>query len=301
MRAWTVSWVRLATVIALAASGAAACSEDTDDDRVGLAGDDLAPPPAVRVHYGDESIVLRPSTWCYRSTCVDGPPPPNPREVGSPEQIVVEYPLDRWRFSASFRPTGEPCPRSFPARLEETAPGRFVLNPVGYADDYDVHLFGQGPEGDASTTFRWTTTSDGPLPTPSAYVGIIAASEGQISSYGVEMQVMNVGVALDHVHARITVTAADGDSLTFSPRPDDECRADGQLFWDGPAAKGKQTARLGPAPFTYDVDLTLDGRTYEAVATWPDDLIPNYKPYVRLHFSPALPALNLAPGNRGDR
>ena len=287
-----MSWLRAMTVIALAASGAVACIEGTDQDRVDRAGDDLVPPPAVRVHYGDESTALQPWIWCYLSACADGAPPPNPLEVGSPEQIFVEYPLDHWRFTANFQPAGEPCPRTFPARLEETKPGRFVLTPAGYADEYDVHLFGQGPEGDASTTFRWTTTFDGPLPTPSANVSIIAAGAAQSDSYGVEMQVQDLGVAPDQVHARITVTAADGDSLTFSPRPDDQCRADGELYWDGPAAKGKQATRLGPAPFTYDIDLTLDGQTYNAVATWPDDLIPHDKPYVRLHFSPALPALN---------
>jgi hypothetical protein len=276
------------------------------------------------VHDGDESIALRPWTWCYRSTCVDGAPPQNPREVGSPKQIVVEYPLDRWRFTASFEPTGEPCPRNFPEQLEETEPGRFVLDPAGYADEaasercartfsagldeiepgrflltpagyadeYDVTLTGRGPGGDAFASFRWTTPYDGPLPSPSAQLGIVTRIDGTVDSYGVEMWVEQLSSPLDEVDATITVTAADGESMTFAPRLTDGCRADGDLFWEGPKARGKQAAKLGPAPLTYDVRVVLDGRTYHGSAMWPDDVFDSFHGYVALDFSPALPALD---------
>lgn len=83
-------------------------------------------------------------------------------------------PVEGWRLSADFEAAGERCPRIFSARLDEFEPGRFLLTPAGFADEY----------------------------------------------------------------------------------------------------------------------VTLVGRTYEAVASWPDDVIPSDKPYVRLHFSPALPALD---------
>ncbi|HKE71663.1 MAG TPA: hypothetical protein VKB55_20570 [Nocardioidaceae bacterium] len=300
MRARTLAWARAATVIALAAPGAVACGTTSIETESGperrveptprVHGIEL--PPDMRVHYGDQSIDLRPWTFCYLSTCADGAPPRKLPDVGSPEQVVVEFPLEGWRLRADFEATGKPCPRSFPTGLEEIEPGRFLLMPAGYAGEYDVTLTARGPDGDAFTSFHWTTPSDGPLPTPSAWVGIIADNDGAVTSYGVEMQVRQLAVGPEDADASITVTAADGDSLTFSPRLTDDCSGDGELYWDGPDAKGKEAARLGPAPFTYDVALTLDGQTYDASATWPDDVIGGFAPAARLDFSPALPALN---------
>ena len=52
-------------------------------------------------------------------------------------------------------------------------------------------------------------------------------------------------------------------------------------------------AALGPAPFTYDVTLTLDGVRHRANATWPDDHVAdpfNDDPApVPLDFDPPLP------------
>lgn len=261
-------------------------------DPTGPSGEeDFDGPPDVRVRYGDEFVDLRAWTFCYGNVCADGIPPPNPPDVGGPEQVVVEYPIEGWTFRASFRAAGQTCTRTFPTKLEEIERGRFVLRPAGYAGEYDVTLSGRGPGGDAFVTFRWTTPTDGPLPSPSAYVGIIADQDGQPGSYGVEMDVSQLGITPDRVEATITVTAANGNSRTFSPNLTRECRDDGSLWWDGPHAKGKQAADLGPAPFSYDVELTLDGRNYEAHAIWPDDVIRGFAPYVRLDFSPALPAL----------
>lgn len=253
--------------------------------------DDIRLPPPVRVSYGDESVDLKAWTSCYGSMCMDGIPPRDPPDVGNPPRVVVEFPLENWTFKALFDTAGPQCARPFPAKLDEIEPGRFVLDPAGYAGEYDVTLSGRGPDGDVAVTFRWTTPSDGPLPTPSSYVGIIADRDGQPSSYGVEMSVSHLAAEPDHVDATITVTASDGDSLTFSPRLHRGCRTDGSLWWDGPTAKGKQAADLGPPPFTYDVELDLDGRTHRARAVWPEDVIRRLAPYVRLDFVPSLPAL----------
>ena len=300
MRGRTASWVRVATVIALAAPGAIACGAGTTEFETGPErrveprprANGLDRPPDMRLHYGDQSVDLRPWTYCYVSACVDGAPPRNPPDVGSPEQVVVEFPLEGWRLRADFEASGERCARTFSSPLEEIEPGRFLLTPAGYAGEYDVTLSGRGPGSDAFTSFHWTTPSDGPLPTPSAYVGIIADNDGAVTSYGVEMQVDQLATAPKQVDAIITVTSADGDALTFSPRLTDDCRADGQLYWDGPDAQGEAAANLGPAPFTYDVALTLDGRRYDGTATWPDDVIRGLAPYARLDFSPSLPALD---------
>ncbi|MGH3452906.1 MAG: hypothetical protein ACRDP2_00725 [Nocardioidaceae bacterium] len=245
----------------------------------------------MRLHYGVESLGLRPWTYCYGAGCADGVPPSNPPDVGSPEQIVVEFPLAGWSLQVHFEAVGKRCPRTYSVRLDEIESGRFLLTPAGYADEYDVTLSGRGPGGDAYTTFRWTTTSDGPLPTPSAQLGIVTDKDGKIGSYGVEMWVEGLAGTPEEVDAAITVTAADGDSLTFSPRLAGGCQAAGDLGWDAPRATAREAVRLGPAPFTYDVRLMLDGRTYDASATWPDDVFDSFHGYVRLNFSPALPEL----------
>jgi hypothetical protein len=48
----------------------------------------------------------------------------------------------------------------------------------------------------------------------------------------------------------------------------------------------------GDGPFTYEVELLLDGARYIAAATWPADEIVGNEPSVALRFTPDLPALS---------
>ena len=64
------------------------------------------------------------------------------------------------------------------------------------------------------------------------------------------------------------------------------------MYWDGPDEQGLAAAALGDGPFTYKVDLLLDGDRYVATATWPADEIVGNEPSVALHFNPNLPALS---------
>lgn len=114
MKPGRVSCARAAAVLALAASAAVACGEQTDTsadptEPVGRATpvNDTDAPPDMRLRYGDESLDLQPWTYCYVSACADGVPPPDPPDVGSPEQIVVEFPLEGWRLRAGFEAVGE--------------------------------------------------------------------------------------------------------------------------------------------------------------------------------------------------
>jgi predicted small lipoprotein YifL len=247
MRALTGHGVQEAVVLLLAIVSLAGCGESTPDarpadvpadksDRNGSDGppntgpQDFAEPPNFRVRYGDDFVDLRPWTYCYANTCADGFPPTNPPDVGSPEQVIIEFPLAGWSVRADFDVVGKSCGRTFPAKTEEVAPGRFVLRPAGYAGEYDVTLSGRGPGGDAYTTFRWTTPTDGPLPTPSSYASIIAGHDGAIGSYGIELSVSQLAETPERADATITVTAADGDALTIAPRLEHSaCRTDGSL------------------------------------------------------------------------
>jgi hypothetical protein len=64
------------------------------------------------------------------------------------------------------------------------------------------------------------------------------------------------------------------------------------VYWDGPDDQGTDATQLGEAPFTYRVEVTLDGERYVAEAVWPDDEISGNGPSVRLNFTPDLPRLS---------
>ena len=249
-------------------------------------------PPPVTIHFDGQSAELEPWTYCYGNGCADGAPPENPVDVGSPEQVLLEYPLKNWRFTAIFERAGEGCGRTQSARLEETSDGDFIVEPLGFAETYDVTLFGRG-DGDLFVTFRWTTPFDGPLPKPRAHIAVVSDDDEEIISYGVELSILNMAETPDDARATITVTSSEGRSMTFdATKRRLRCLPEGSLWWDGPTKKGHQAAKLGSAPFEYEVELWLDEKRYKARATWPEDEIRWLAPYTRLRFRPKLPALH---------
>lgn len=253
---------------------------------------DLDSPPPVTVRFFDRSIDLLVWTYCYGSVCADGSPPSEPPDVGDPEQVVVEFPLPGWSFTASFRPTGDECGREQAMPLDPTGDGAFLLRPAGRADTYDVTLFGRG-DGDLFVTFRWTTPTDGPLPAPEARLAVLADHDGRVDSYGVELQVTNLARTPREASATITVRADTGEAVSFyASRAKGTCLPEGTIYWDGPDQQGLAAASLGDGPFTYEVELVLDGERYLAFANWPADEILGNEPSVALDFTPDLPALS---------
>lgn len=257
-----------------------------------LAPGGLEPPPPVTVRSDDRTLELHAWTYCYGTGCADGSPPADPSDIGDAEEVIVEFPLPGWSFMATFTAAGERCARDQNVRLEPLDEGRFVLRPAGSADTYDVTLFGRG-DGDLFTTFRWKTPTNGPLPKPSARLALLADHDGRVDSYGIELAITNLAETPERSSATITVEAGGGESLTFeAKRSKMRCLPEGSLYWDGPDDKGLEAAALGDPPFTYIVELVLDGERYVARATWPKDVIRGNEPSVRLHFTPDLPALS---------
>lgn len=253
---------------------------------------DLEAPPPVTVRGLDREVALDAWTYCYGSVCADGAPPTDPPDVGDPEDVVVEFPLPGWSFTASFRSAGDKCGRVQEVPLAAAGDGRFVLRPAGYAAAYDVTLFGRG-DGDLFVTFRWTTPIDGPLPTPQARLAVLSDSDGTVDSYGVELELTNLAHTPKVASARITVRAATGRAVTFdATRARSRCWPEGTVYWDGPDEEGLAAAALGEGPFTYEVELVLDGERFVATASWPDDEIAGNEPSVALHFTPGLPGLS---------
>jgi hypothetical protein len=225
-------------------------------DRPDLSSDwtlgDLDRPPPVTVHAAGRSIELQPWSYCFGNVCADGFPPDPPPDVGSPEELLVEFPFSGWSFTASFRPAGSECGRVQQVPLEATDGGRFVLEPAGHPGTYDVDLFGAG-DGDVIVTFRWRTPRGGPLPRPEARLAVLADHDRGVDSYGVELEVTNLAADPKQASATITVRARSGGHVRRHPQP---ChvppRRDGVLGRSRCTGVGRLQARRG--------DVRLRGR-----------------------------------------
>lgn len=251
---------------------------------------ELEAPPPVLISYDGGSSRLEPWTFCFANGCADGAPPEHPHDVGRAAEVRVSYPLDGWRFAVEFRPAGERCGRSQYAELEPDDDGTTTVRPLGYAGTYDVTLSGRG-DGDLFTTFRWTTTEDGPLPVPSGRAAVLADHDGELDSYGVEVALSDLAGSPRRAEAAVKVTAEDGSSVTIRPRRLRGCQPEGTVFWSAPDDEGRTAAALPGETFTYRVAVSLDGSRHVGTATWPDDLIKGNEPSLDLEFSPPLPAL----------
>lgn len=267
--------VRVALPICLFAVALTSCG----DVRAVLPGSgDIEPPPPVTVHYGAESVALNAYAYCFGNGCSDGVPPTTPPDVGSPAKVRIDFPLDDWSFEATFTAVDKECGRAQTIAVKPSDDDSLILTPVGHASTYDVTLFGRG-DGDLITVFRWSTPADGPLSDPEAQLAVLANHDGEVDSYGVELEVSNLASTPEHTTATITVTAANNRSLTFEATPSTQgCLPEGTVAWDGPDSEGLAAAQLGPRPVTYRVVLTLDDARHVATALWPRDEIRGTNP-----------------------
>lgn len=252
--------------------------------------------PAVIVRAGTMELSLEPWSACWGNGCYDGAPPEDLSDVGSPDEILVEFPAPDWEFIATIQPVGNECGRRQSEPLEPVNDTVHRLVPIGLASDYTVTLFGRGPGGSVFVSFRWSTPTDGVLPVPAATASILADHDGQLDSYGVELPIWNLAETPDAVTGQVTVTSADGGSHTFPlTRQDFDC-SEGSIYLTAPIEEGLTAAAAGSPPFTYEVTLELDGRTYTGTGVWPDDVDPECDPCVPLTFTPPLPALGATSG-----
>jgi hypothetical protein len=269
-------------------------SEPSDRPEPGLPevvpwdGEGWAPP--LTLDLDGTRVPLKPWTACYATGCYDGMPPEELHDVGTREEVPFSFPDSGWSFEATFRAVGPGCSRAITVPVQKTGDRTFAVHPAGPAGTWDVDVFGRG-EGDVITTFRWTTSARGEMPEPDGYLGVVADHDGRPDSYGVELSLNDLATHPREAVAVVTVTAANGESLTLEPmRPEGTCYHEGHVFFRGSEAQGDRAAALGPAPFRYDVGLTLDGVQHAATAVWPRDQIKGLAPYASLTFDPPLPA-----------
>jgi hypothetical protein len=246
-------------------------------------------PPPVTLYLGDRTVDLVPSSYCWGLACVDGFDTGPQADVGERDLLEFTYPGpdDGDGFKAFFREEGNDCARTFPSAALQTGPDSYAVRPAGPPGDYTVGL--TGPLG--TTYVNWQTTEAGPMPDPKARVGVVADDDSELTSYGVTLSVENIAAPSTHPEATITATAANGRSLEIGPLRSPGCVTTGTYYFsDKGRASGLEASGLGPAPFTYRVDLVLDGITYVGTATWPDDEVDRFHGYSKLTFDPPLPA-----------
>ena len=214
--------------------------------------------------------------------------------AGSPESVDFWFGRPGWRFDASFVELGVQCPRSFTVPVEATGDRTFRIDPAGPPGHYRVGLFGRGPEGSVYTNFAWDTPTAGPTDPPRATIALVTDAGDDLTSYGLEISVQDLAEQPESASVEVTATAANGRSMNLTaPWEDqgDRCNSRGSLFFQDDDPSG--VADLGPAPFTYEVVLTLDGEEYVGTAVWPRDETRNEAPNTVLTFDPPLPAYTI--------
>jgi hypothetical protein len=266
----------------------AACGQDDRESATdrGARTEDPTPtavpdqPPPIVLDVAGRTLETRAGSSCWMANgagrCADAviaDPGTLPR-VEDATTVGFSFPVAGWAFEATFTPVAaDKCTRSYTVDAVDKGSGGFSVQPSGPAGDYVVSLFGSGPQGDVEASFRWQTSSDGVLPPPTATTSIVWAPDGHPEGQAFRLDITDLAASPDRASATVTATAANGRSATLdsAPGPGLGCPPGRLSFSEQGSAFADRVAALGPAPFTYDVTLTLDGVAHRATATWPDD------------------------------
>ena len=246
-------------------------------------------PPTISVFSEGSMIELQIWTTCWLAFiasdgaeeryCSDGWRGPNDelQRVRGAGPLYVEFPLAGWEFGATTVPISEEeCGRFQSAWLVRIAPTVHELVSQGFADTYIVDVYGRGPGGDVASSFVWETTVDGVLPVPRASMGLLWEDDGRVTSHTAGLEIFGLAATPDSASATVVVTAARGASTEVRYQQDEPegCRGVGQVVLDVHPGDALRAAALGEMPFTYDVDLVMDGSLFRASASWPADEFP---------------------------
>ena len=260
-------------------------------------------PSPVVLRLADRDLELKPSSYCWNGPpnrkgsspgmCISGSAQTKDlASAGSPDSVDFWFGVEDWDFQASFTQLGADCPREHTVQATRTGDQTFRLEPAGLAGRYRVDLFGRGQHGSVSTSFLWTTPTDGPIDQPTADIALISGDSGELWAYQLEVGVQDLAFQPRETDVEVTVTAANGRSMILDAEQEGhgKCYAEGSLFFRGEEDPAQQAAQLGPPPFTYHVQLSLDGKRYLGTAVWPRDEKPDEAPNTVLTFDPPLPA-----------
>jgi hypothetical protein len=130
-------------------------ADEPEVTRNGADDDGRHGPPPIVVRNRTTVLRLDPWTFCYGVMCADGFPPDPLPDAGTGAELEVTFPLEGWKFSASFQSVDHPSAPATAVEVERAGPDSFVMRPNGLTGTYAVELFGQG-DGDVIVSFLWT-------------------------------------------------------------------------------------------------------------------------------------------------
>ncbi|GAB2860328.1 hypothetical protein [Nocardioides pacificus] len=259
-------------------------------------------PSPVVLRLADGDVALSAWGYCWtgppsprgtaKGICVDslGPSTRDLPSAGEHDALDFWFGLKGWDFRATFTELDAACPRSHTVRAERIGDQTFRLQPAGPPGRYRVDLFGTGEAGDVTTSFAWTTPVGGPGEEPSAHLALLRKAGDYAVAPRMQLVVEGLGFQPDEVEAEVVARTARGIPIVVDATLNHPgtCPVEGSLSFSGQPPVHPE-ATLGPAPFTYEVRLTLDGEEYVGTAVWPRDQIKGQRPHTRLTFTPPLP------------
>lgn len=277
LRLPTLSAVLLCSVVLLGCADDAASSGSGD------------PLPSVRIAGDERTVDVLVSEHCADGVCgqvsLAGPTP----DLGASGPLAVRLPAEGWSLEASMTEDGRECPRSFAAPVQARSGGRYTLSPVGPPGRYLVTVRASGPGESLVASFLWTTTSQGPPPEPSARVTVLVDDgSGPVRTPAVELVLSNLSASPERAEAKVTARSPEGADVALPVARVAECTGFG-VVWHGTADHAPDAEDLGSQPYTYDVEVVLDGVRHTASATWPHDQTTATDWSLPLVFDPPLP------------
>ena len=229
-------------------------------------------PPPLRIATADGVIKAQQGSYCWGGQCADYAVPQwsDLPQVGEISPLLAAFGLSGRLDVTTVSRDDERC-RYYPA-LVETDGDDLTITPSGPAGEVMAQFFvsiasGDGG-GDTSALWRWR------IPERTEDLAWLALRQNTPSSGGeARISVVLDSGSTDHAlgkqPGKVTVTAANGARTQIDlDRVDQHCPDDGVLEVATPYnVSQKLIDGLGPAPYSYDVELYVDGRTRHLTGT----------------------------------
>jgi len=249
-------------------------------------------PGAFIIRYGDTELRLAPTNWRLGNESSESTQD-TPPSIDGADELYVFSPVAGW-FTYFDQYTGRTplvCDGiAVVPEVEDLGGGWSVIRPGGPDGAYSLSIYaasgpGGGPNGDMTGLITWNVSNGTPLPPPSATVSVLRDDDGTLDAWDVTVSVANLDPPTGNVSALVTVTSAEGRSTIFRPEPTGTC-SDGYLFLtsDLDDIEALEVLSLGSTPYTYSVELVIDGTTHIGTAQYTSG--PNDVP---LEFTTPLP------------
>lgn len=296
-----------ATIVSTTATSGAVPPLDTtmapgastsDSEDTGLDG-----PPPITVFGSSGALDAAIPSACWNTGrftgCYEGSLTFVPHAGAVARPIRFAFPFDGWTFAAIMGPSDGIS--GGPAQIWPTGNRTWEIALTGRAGQSKVRLFGRGPQGEVQATFTVELLVAGIEPAPTALLRGPYPAENVPKGTAVWLiALVATGLAVDtDPAATVRTTYANGAStqVELGQHPDvSDPNGDGRISLHSTQADAQALLAVGPGPYTFEVTLTIAGRTYRGTAHYPQDydttphaMFPAQRG-MALTFEPPLPA-----------